>query len=100
MSGQRLDVGEHGDVHYREKPNGRVAATAYFRNAQGVRKRLEATGGSKTAARRALLKKLEEASTAGGGCLHTAVDVRGRRPRLAGVAGRTRRSWSTVAADC
>ncbi len=66
MSGQRLEVGEHGDIHYRDKPNRRVSASAYFRNPQGVRKRLEATGDSKTAARRILLKKLDEALGAGG----------------------------------
>ena len=66
MSGQRLDAGEHGDVHYRTKDTGRVAATAYLRNAQGVRKRMEATGDTKAAARRLLLKKIEEAVGAGG----------------------------------
>ena len=55
MSGQRLNVGEHGDIHYRVKPSGRVSASVYFRNGHGARKRLEATGSSKAAARRALL---------------------------------------------
>jgi Phage integrase family len=67
MSGQRLDIGEHGDIQYRTKPSGRVAATVYFRDPQGIRKRLEATGGSKTAVRRLLIKKLEEAVSAGAG---------------------------------
>ena len=66
MSGQRLDIGEHGDVHYRDKPNGRVAASVYFRNAQGVRKRIEATGDSKASARRRLFATLGEAMAAGG----------------------------------
>src|SRR3954452_21316262 len=66
MSGQRLDAGEHGDVHYRVKSSGRVAALVYFRNLQGERKRLEATAGSKAAARRLLVKKLDEALSAGG----------------------------------
>jgi hypothetical protein len=66
VSGQRLDIGEHGDVHYREKPNGRVAASVYFRNAQGVRKRIEATGNSKASARRRLFATLGEAMAAGG----------------------------------
>jgi hypothetical protein len=65
VSGQRLDIGEHGDVHYREKPNGRVAACVYFRNAQGVRKRIEATGDSKASARRRLFATLGEAMAAG-----------------------------------
>ena len=65
MSGQRLDIGEHGDIQYRTKASGRVAATAYFRDPQGVRKRLEVTADSKTAARRLLIKKLEEAVSAG-----------------------------------
>jgi hypothetical protein len=66
VSGQRLDIGEHGDVHYREKPNGRVAASMYFRNAQGVRKRIEATGDSRASARRRLFATLGEAMAAGG----------------------------------
>ena len=66
MSGQRLNVGEHGDIHYRVKPSGRVSASAYVRNAQGVRKRLEATGSSKAAARRALLASVAEAVGTGG----------------------------------
>jgi integrase len=53
-------------LRYRDKPNGRVAASVYFRNPQGLRKRLEATGASKTAARRLLIKKYEEAMSAGG----------------------------------
>lgn len=65
-SGQRLDIGEHGDVHYRKKPNGRVAASAYFRNAQRVRRRIEATGDSKASARRRLFAALGEAMAAGG----------------------------------
>jgi integrase len=66
VSGQRLDIGEHGDVRYREKLNGRVAASVYFRNAQGVRKRIEATGDSKASARRRLFATLGEAMAAGG----------------------------------
>jgi hypothetical protein len=66
MSGQRLDIGEHGDIYYCAKASGRVAASAYFRNPQGVRRRLESTGDSKTAARRLLIKKLEGAISAGG----------------------------------
>lgn len=66
MSGQRLNVGEHGDIHYRVKPSGRVSASVYFRNAQGVRRRLEATGASKAAARRALLASVADALRTGG----------------------------------
>jgi len=66
VSGQRLDIGEHGDVHYREKPNGRVAASVYFRKTQGARKRIEATGDSRASARRRLFATLGEAMAAGG----------------------------------
>lgn len=66
MAGQRLNIGEHGDISYRERPDGAVTASFYYRNNRGVRRRIEATAGSKAAARRLALKKLEEALASGG----------------------------------
>lgn len=66
MSGRRLAAGEHGEIRYRVKPSGRVAAQAYVRNAQGARKRVEATGASKSEARRRLMVTLAEMLAAGG----------------------------------
>ena len=99
MSGQRLDIGEHGDVHYRDKPNGRVAASVYFRNAQGVRKRIEATDDSRASARRRLFATLGEAMAAGRAGLFAALYVCRCRSRLAGVVRRAGGSGSTFPAN-
>src|SRR3712207_5576197 len=66
MSGQRLAAGEHGEIRFRVKPTGRVAAQVHVRNPQGVRKRVEATGASKAEARRRLMAALAEVLAAGG----------------------------------
>ena len=66
MSGQRLAAGEHGEIRYRVKPTGRVAAQVYVRDPQGVRKRIEATGASKAEARRRLMAAVAEVLAAGG----------------------------------
>jgi integrase len=70
MAGQRLQIGEHGDISYATR-RGRVTASLYYRNAGGSRRRLEATDDSKAAARRRLLAKLEEALSAGAAADYT-----------------------------
>jgi hypothetical protein len=65
MSARRLLLGEHGDIGYREH-GGKVTASLYYRNHQGRRRRIEATGSSRTAARRAALASLERALASGG----------------------------------
>ena len=65
MSGHRLEIGEHGDIAYREA-NGKITATFYYRNNQGLRRRIEATAGSRTAARREALAALERVMSSSG----------------------------------
>jgi integrase len=65
MSARRLLLGEHGDIGYREHA-GKVTASLYYRNHQGRRRRIEATGSSKTAARREALASLDRALATGG----------------------------------
>lgn len=66
MSGRRLEPGEHGEITYAVAPKGGYVASCYYRNWQGVRRRLEATAPSKTAAKRDLLAKLEKVLAVGG----------------------------------
>lgn len=56
MRGDRLQIGEYGEIRYREGPGG-VTATFYYRNRQGRRRRLEAP--SRSAAKRKALAALE-----------------------------------------
>jgi integrase len=65
MSGRRLQIGEHGDIAYREA-EGKVTATFYYRNNQGRRRRIEATAATRTAARRDALAALDRALSSGG----------------------------------
>ena len=67
MTRARLRIGEHGTIAFRPAANGGVVASTYYRNHSGTRRRLEATAGSKTAARRLLTEKLEEVVGAGAG---------------------------------
>jgi integrase len=64
-SGGRLAIGEHGNIAYSAK-GGRVTARLRYRGHDGRLRRLAATGGNKTAARRRLLKALEEALAVSG----------------------------------
>lgn len=59
MGGHRLEIGEHGEISYREAL-GKVTASFYYRNNQGLRRRIEATAGSRSGARRAALASLEK----------------------------------------
>jgi integrase len=65
MGGRRLDIGEHGEISYREAL-GRVTASFYYRNNQGLRRRIEATSGSRTGARREALASLEKLMSSSG----------------------------------
>ncbi len=65
MPGRRLEIGEHGDIAYRPAPGDRVTASCYYRNGVGRRRRIEATAGSKTAARRQALAMLERVMASG-----------------------------------
>lgn len=65
MAGHRLEIGEHGDISYREL-DGRVTASFYYRNNQGRRRRIEATASTKAAARRSALASLERALSSAG----------------------------------
>ncbi len=65
MNAHRLEIGEHGDIAYRQR-NGRVTASLYYRNHHGQRRRVEATASSKTAARRDVLASLDRALESGG----------------------------------
>jgi integrase len=64
-SGGRLAIGEHGNIAYSARDGG-VTARLRYRGHDGRLRRLAATGGNKTAARRRLLKALEEALAASG----------------------------------
>lgn len=81
MSVQRLGVGEHGEVKYRMLADGRVTASVYYRSGQGRLRRIEATGESRSAARRVALKSFERTAAAGGGAEY------GRRTTFRDVAG-------------
>ena len=59
MPGHRLEIGEHGDIAYRERGE-RVTASFYYRGQDGRRLRIEATCDTRTAARRKALAILEE----------------------------------------
>lgn len=59
MSSRRLRIGEHGTISFSPKGSA-VTASLYYRDASGVRRRLEATASNKTAAKRELLAKLTE----------------------------------------
>ena len=65
MSGHRLEIGEHGEISYREAL-GKVTASFYYRNNQGLRRRIEATAGSRSGARRAALASLEKLMSSSG----------------------------------
>lgn len=71
MTRARLRVGEHGTIAFRPAANGGIVASTYYRNHSGTRRRLEATAGSKTDARRLLTEKLEESSGPAPGCSPT-----------------------------
>lgn len=70
-SGGRLAIGEHGNIAYKEG-DGRVTARLRFRGHDGRVRRLAATGANRTAARRRLLKALEEALAASGSGTYSA----------------------------
>lgn len=80
MSVQRLGVGEHGEVKYRTLADGWVTASVYYRSGQGRLRRIEATGDSRSAARRVALKSFERTAAAGGGAEY------GRRTTFRDVA--------------
>lgn len=65
MTGRRLEIGEHGEVAYREASDV-VTASFYYRNNQGLRRRIEATASSRTGARRAALASLERVMSSTG----------------------------------
>lgn len=65
MKGQRIDVGEHGDITYRQLPHGRVAAVVYYRDQRGRLRRIQASADSKAAARRKVRPALDRAVTGG-----------------------------------
>lgn len=65
MGGHRLEIGEHGEISYREAL-GKVTASFYYRNNQGLRRRIEATAGSRSGARRAALASLEKLMSSSG----------------------------------
>jgi len=54
-----LDVGRHGEMSVRQEHPGRWTASAYIRDNDGQRRRVRASGRSKTAARYALSLKFE-----------------------------------------
>ncbi len=64
MPGHRLEIGEHGDIFYREGPAG-ITAAFYYRDHQGQRRRVQATADSKAAARRLALTAMERALSSG-----------------------------------
>jgi integrase len=65
VSGRRLEIGEHGDVAYRQIGD-KWTASFYYRNNHGQRRRIEATATSKTAARREALATLERVMSSSG----------------------------------
>lgn len=65
MSAKRLEIGEHGDIAYREHSDGRVTASFYYRNSYGVRRRIEAREANRSVARRVALRSFEAAMAAG-----------------------------------
>lgn len=70
MSARRLGIGEHGTIGFLVR-GGVVTAGMYFRDHQGRRRRVEATGTSKAAARRLLLVQFEETMRLGGSAGYT-----------------------------
>jgi integrase len=58
MSRRRLEIGEHGEIGYVTTED-KVIAYFHYRNAAGRRRRMEASGRSKAAARRLLLQKFD-----------------------------------------
>ena len=100
MSTRRLGLGERGEVGYRDR-DGRVTAAVYYRDQRGRRRRLEATAGSKAAARRAVLAKHQRATTTTAPTETTAVTLRELaeqwHARVVDLAKADRRSPTTVA---
>jgi integrase len=55
-----LTVGRHGDISYRQGWRGKWTAETYVRDQDGTRRRVRATGTTRTAARHALDNKLDQ----------------------------------------
>jgi len=70
VSARRLGIGDHGTIGFLVR-GGVVTAGMYFRDHQGRRRRVEATGTSKAAARRLLLVQFEETMRLGGSAGYT-----------------------------
>src|SRR5687768_16325861 len=56
MKGLRIGVGEHGEVQYARKPNGRYVARVLLRDQSGQVRRIYMSVSSKSAARRRLME--------------------------------------------
>ena len=67
MRGQRIDVGEHGDIAFKQLQHGRMSAVVYYRDHRGRLRRIQASAESKAAARRKVRMALDRALTGGAG---------------------------------
>jgi integrase len=101
MPGHRLQIGEHGDISYRDRGE-RITASLYYRNHEGRRRRIEATADTRTGARRKALAILEERMSLGGGAGYALTTTLGEvaadwMAQLNELVETGRRSPSTVA---
>lgn len=96
-----IGLGEHGDVVFGKRANGRTIAIVQYRDYNGRKRRVKRTADSKAAARRLVLAAVDEALRRDGGATFTAstrfsVGIDGWLSYVEGLVERGARSPSTL----